>query len=286
MGERFERINYFKGMFMEAEDWQREQRYQLEKRRFHNRYLHTPGVAFGCLGNMKVTVVPEGNALTVAPGYAIDGSGNDLYLPEPMELKLPHLREYNPPVTLYVALRYNEREVDMRENEANPEYSGFAGTVEDTVVELTTQKPDNSERLELARIELPARPKHVKNADDATQPQPGEIDLRHVRGAGARTGTKIGKLSIYDLGDKVLDTKVKVRASSRKLESTNVLIEVIRGDAVQPMYIAHVESEDGVRIQWWIDCQREKGASEYMLNIKNYSGGLTTVICRVFRIRI
>ena len=59
----------------------------MEKRRYHNKYLHTPGVVFGCLEDLNVTITGEGTALTIAPGYAIDGEGRDLFLPEPKEQK-------------------------------------------------------------------------------------------------------------------------------------------------------------------------------------------------------
>ena len=40
----FKRINFFEGFFTTDEDWNAAEAYHLEKRRLHNRVLHTPGV--------------------------------------------------------------------------------------------------------------------------------------------------------------------------------------------------------------------------------------------------
>ena len=49
MQEGFQRINYFKGFFIQAEDLQKAQKYHMEKRKLHNRFLHTSGIVRGCL---------------------------------------------------------------------------------------------------------------------------------------------------------------------------------------------------------------------------------------------
>jgi hypothetical protein len=284
----FERVNFFKGLFLQAEDWQREQEYHKEKRRFHNKYLHTPGVAFGCLSDMKVTSSGEGTSLMVAPGYAIDGEGNDLYLSKAKEIKLPPLQSFHPPTTVYIALRYNEKEVDMRVNEANPQYSGYAFTAEGIVLEITPAQPDNNLRIELGRIELSENPEYIRNAVDIDNPEPDEIDLRHVPGAGARTEVREKELTLSDLGVKVLDTTIQVRSSTRRLEATNVLIEKMDKEKPQPMYVVHVQAMDSARIQWWTECSlnKDNGTYEYTLYIRNYSSQTTPVMCRVFRMRI
>jgi hypothetical protein len=284
----FERLNFFKGLFLQAEDWQREQGYHKEKRRFHNKYLHTPGVAFGCLDDLKVVTSPEGTSLIVSPGYAIDGEGNDLYLSKAKEIKLPPIQSFHPPTTVYIALRYNEKEVDMRVNEANPQYSGYAFTAEGIVLEVTPAQPDNNIRIELARIELSENPELIRNAVDISNPGPDEIDLRYVRGAGARAGTRHRDLTLSDLGTRVMDTTIQVRPENRKQEETIVLIEELEKDTPQPMYLVHVQSMDSARIQWWIECTPEEDSdvTEYTLHIKNYANHSTTVMCRVFRMRI
>jgi len=161
----FQRVNFFKGLFMKTEDWKKEQQYHMEKQRFHNKYLHTPGVVPDCLERLRVTVSETGNKLIIAPGYAIDGEGRDLYVPEPKEIDIPDLQSFNPPTTIYIAIRYAENPQDKRENETNPMYSGYAYLSEDPQVEITSQEPDNHENIELARVRLSENAGRIRNAD-------------------------------------------------------------------------------------------------------------------------
>ena len=64
----FKRINFFKGFFTQAEDWQSAQEYHIEKRKIHNRFLHIPGIVYGCLDNLNVTATEDGTALYIGPG--------------------------------------------------------------------------------------------------------------------------------------------------------------------------------------------------------------------------
>ncbi len=282
----FERLNFFKGLFVQAEDWQKEQLYHIEKRRFHNKYLHTPGVAFGCLGDLKVTVNADGTALEIAPGYAIDGEGHDLYLPEKRILEIPALSSFNPPITIFITIRWNKREEDMRVNDANPQYSGYAYITEDSIIELSPKEPDNHIRIELGRVTLSADAAHIKNAIEPFDPQTDELNLTNVPGAGARAGTQRKEYTLHDLGVKVMDATIQVRGSEKKEDDTNVLIERVAKDIPPPMYIVHVQSMDDSPVQWWIECSPQEEAVEYILHIKNLSSTDTTAVSRVFRMKI
>lgn len=44
MDTAFQRLNFFTGFFTTADDWNQGQEYHLEKRKLHNRGLHTAGV--------------------------------------------------------------------------------------------------------------------------------------------------------------------------------------------------------------------------------------------------
>src|SRR3979411_2197830 len=67
----FKRINFFEGFFTTGEDWNAAEAYHLEKRRLHNRVLHTPGVVPVVGGGLRVMARGRGDlSLEVAPGYA------------------------------------------------------------------------------------------------------------------------------------------------------------------------------------------------------------------------
>lgn len=70
------RLNYFNGLFLQAEDFQAEQDYHLEQQRRHNRLLHTPGIAGE--NSLTVTARVGETVITVSPGTAIDREGRQL----------------------------------------------------------------------------------------------------------------------------------------------------------------------------------------------------------------
>ena len=329
----FRRINFFKGLFMKTEDWQREQEYHMEKQRFHNKYLHTPGVVFNCLEGLRLSVSEKDNTLTVAPGYAIDGEGRDLYVPEAKEILIPDLQSFNPPTTIYISISYNENLEDRREDTTNPMYSGYACVTEDTKIEITREKPDNYHSIQLGHVCLSENPSRIRNpgipsaapgkavipatsavrakSKKAVEPAAAKTGIRPIvkRGApavaiedltpldeliltevpeaGAMTRSRTSGFSLSQLGVKLVDTKVTVMAGNRKQEGTNVLIEQYPKEITPPMYMVFVQSLDGVRTRWSIECTgNHKGSLDYTLHIRNESNRTTMVMCRVYRVRI
>src|SRR5258708_10292509 len=80
----FKRINFFEGFFTTDEDWNAAEAYHLEKRRLHNRVLHTPGVVPVAGGGLTVQARGRGDlSFEGAPCYGIDGRCNELLLRHP-----------------------------------------------------------------------------------------------------------------------------------------------------------------------------------------------------------
>jgi hypothetical protein len=289
-------------------------------------------VVFNCLEGLKVSVSDKGDALKVAPGYAIDGEGRDLYVPEAKEILIPDLQSFNPPTTVYISLRYNESFYDRREDAANPMYSGHAYVSEETVIEITHEKPDNYHGIELGQVRLSENPGRIRNAETPGGPgkavvpaKPGgsgrrkaavvpaagmtglrlataprfpadkleetkpldQLDLTRVPEAGAMTRTRSNALSLSDLGEKLIDTRVLVIEGNRKQEDTNILIEQYPKKLTPPMYLVSVQSLDGVRTRWSVEStENDEGSLDYTLHIRNESNRTTTIMCRVYRLRI
>ncbi|MCM3871603.1 MAG: hypothetical protein ND895_13040 [Pyrinomonadaceae bacterium] len=97
------RNRFFTGKFMTVEDLTAEQEYVREKQKRHNRYLHGFGVVFG------LEVSKSGSAVVISTGLAIDCQGNEIVVPEPLELELPG-RDLGS--TLFLSISYIERETD------------------------------------------------------------------------------------------------------------------------------------------------------------------------------
>lgn len=85
---RLVRPNYFDGKLMTAADFRAEQNYQRDARWLHNRMLH----GYGIVAGLEVGMDESANGatqITVAPGYALDGWGREIVLPEPFSVFLP-----------------------------------------------------------------------------------------------------------------------------------------------------------------------------------------------------
>jgi len=74
MADQTKRMNYFDRQFLRASDFQVEQAYHLDRRRRHNRLLHTNGVAEG------LDVSGSNKTFTVTNGTAIDVDGQEIVL--------------------------------------------------------------------------------------------------------------------------------------------------------------------------------------------------------------
>jgi hypothetical protein len=98
-----QRVNYFTGKLLTAEDLQSEQAYHVGRARRHNVAFHAAGVVEG-LG-----VTCTGGKVVVAAGLALDCVGREISVPEEAKLGLPGVR--GPRV--YVLLGYAERGVDF-----------------------------------------------------------------------------------------------------------------------------------------------------------------------------
>lgn len=282
MKDGFKRLNFFKGFFTQAEDWQAAQQYHIEKRKIHNRFLHIPGIVYGCLDNLNVTATEDGTALYIGPGYAIDGEGRDLYLPKPDKVSI-NPQDYIPPVTVYVVISDGQEKIDLRPNAANPEYSGHAFIKEWPKVEITTDLPDNYHVIELARIRLSKGATRVKNPEDTDNPGPNQVDLRYIKRAGATTRP----VKLEDIGKIVKEGEISVVPSSEAIplkEDTSVLIEKIRGENAHRFYLASVYPVEEGRVLWRIESIFGKDTVEYRLFFKNFHKKTASVKFRVYKL--
>jgi len=180
----FKRINFFKGFLTTEKDWNDAERYHIDKRRLHNRMLHSPGIVYGYAGDLKVTARARGDlSVEVQPGYAIDGMGNDLMIFD-AAIRNINLEEFRLPQTIYVVLRYYEELTDFIAYKENLEYKGHRRVLESCRVELSQTEPDITREVELARIYLEKGVQRVRDARDPADPKPNEIDLRYTPRGG------------------------------------------------------------------------------------------------------
>lgn len=180
----FKRINFFKGFLTTEHDWNSAEEYHIEKRKLHNKVMHSPGVVKGYGGEMRVVARSRGDlSVEVQAGYAIDGQGNDLVLWDAV-IKNINPEEYRLPQTLYFVVRFAEELTDFIAYKENLEYKGHRRVLERTTVEVSQTEPDISREVELARVYLEKGATRIRDARDAADPRANEIDLRFVPLAG------------------------------------------------------------------------------------------------------
>src|SRR5437879_3775515 len=145
----FKRINFFEGFFTTDEDWNAAEAYHLEKRRLHNCVLHTPGVVPVEAGGLKLTARGRGDlSFEVAPGYGIDGRGNELVLRDPA-VKVIEADKLKLPQTVYVAIKYFEEPTDFIAYKENPRFKGHRRIEEKVKIEVMAREPDGVEAVEM-----------------------------------------------------------------------------------------------------------------------------------------
>src|SRR5882762_9505743 len=179
----FKRINFFKGFLTTEKDWNDAERYHIDKRRLHNRMLHS-GIVMGYAGDLKVSARARGDlSVEVQPGYAIDGMGNDLMIFD-ATIRNINLEEFRLPQTIYIVLRYYEELTDFIAYKENLEYKGHRRVLESCRVELSQTEPDIMREVELARIYLEKGVQRVRDARDPADPKANEIDMRYTPRGG------------------------------------------------------------------------------------------------------
>jgi hypothetical protein len=196
----FKRINFFRGFMTTEQDWNDAESYHIEKRKLHNRLHHAPGVVPHHAGGLRVSARGKGElAVEIASGYAVDGQGNDILLPEtdiraitPSDFKLPN--------TVYVVAKYIEEFTDFIAYKENLEFKGHRRVAERCRIDVEVVEPDINKEVELCRIYLEPGVRRITEPKDPDNPKANEIDRRFVPMAGY-VGTNLQPATIRDVID-------------------------------------------------------------------------------------
>lgn len=192
----FKRINFFKGFLTTEKDWNDAERYHIDKRRLHNKMMHSAGIVYGFSSDLRVSARARGDlSVEVQPGYAIDGMGNDLMIHD-ATIRNINLEEFKLPQTIYIVLRYYEELTDFIAYKENLEYKGHRRVLESCKVELSQTEPDIMREVELARIYLEKGVTRVRDARDPANPVANEIDMRYCPRGGMSGSTLPGFLRL------------------------------------------------------------------------------------------
>ncbi len=202
----YKRLNFFRGFRTTEKDWNDSEQYHNEKRKLHNRMMHGPGIVPHALGGLRVSGRGRGElAVEVQSGYAVDGSGHDIFLWEP-EIKQLNPADFKLPTTAYLVVRYIEEFSDFISYKENLDFKGHRRVTESAKVEWIITEPDLHAEVELARVNLTKDVKRIVDAKDPFNPQANELDLRFVPVAGI-VGSFISPSTLWDLMEMIRRSK-------------------------------------------------------------------------------
>lgn len=198
----FKRINFFKGFLTTEKDWNDAERYHVEKRKLHNCAFHAPGVVPGYGDELRVMSRGRGDlSIEIGSGYAIDGQGHDIVVPE-KQIRTLSPSDFKLPATIYIVLRYVEEFDDFIAYRENLDYQGHRRIKEAHKVEFSIVEPDIHTEVELGRVFLEKGARRVTDARDLMAPKPNELDLRFVRRAGV-AGMKLSPMILHRLEEAI-----------------------------------------------------------------------------------
>lgn len=133
------RLNYYNSQFLKETDFNDEQLYHNQMRRFHNRALHTWGIVQG----LEIARVTDTARVTVSPGIAIDRLGQEIVLPNTSDEKA--LDGFAAGAKVYVTIRYADvfdiNDKDTKASQTASEY--YTRWTERPSVNVSDKAPDD-----------------------------------------------------------------------------------------------------------------------------------------------
>ncbi len=199
------RLNYFKGEFLEEKDFTDEQKYHIGMLRLHNKNLHTWGIADG----LDVTFVVGEKKVTIHEGMAIDADGKQIVLNEAKDIDFSASTAKNP---ICITIAYNDD--TLADSRTDTGITGFARRVEDPDIQYPDEPTDASRKLILAEVTL-NNDKTIGNVDKSKKTSAGVVagDLEVNSIAFTLAGT-----------DKSLWPKIKTNTGKLEIDSHNGIL--------------------------------------------------------------
>jgi hypothetical protein len=202
----YRRINFFTGFQTTADDWNDLVKYHVEKHKLHNRLMHGPGIVPNVLGGLKVSARGRADmSVEISPGYAIDGDGNEIYVPEPV-IKTIDPGDFKLPQMVYIVVKYIEELTDFVSYRANLEYKGHRRIAEGFKVDAIITEPDIKREIEVCRVFMTKDVKRITDSKDPADPKENEINRNYVPLAGV-VGSTMDPKALRELADLLAGAK-------------------------------------------------------------------------------
>lgn len=196
-----ERLNYFTGQFLEADDFKAEQEYHIRMRRFGNRVLY---LSAGILdGGFEVQKISD-SEISISSGIGIDAQGRELIIITPLKVEVPIDKKS---MTLNITLEYVEKEAETSSDTfvdtEGISVTGRTRIAETPVVGFPEDANITNDQIKIAKITLDANGKigsidkaerqfaHARFPRDLIvgQGSNGRLSVRHIDGKSHQNDT-------------------------------------------------------------------------------------------------
>jgi len=170
------RLNPYRGLVIDVPTWSAAHDYHNTQRRLHAMGMHRPGIVTGL---EVVGWNPPDGSVVIYPGVAVDHEGHTIIVSEAQRFEV----QTGVAGTLYLVIQYREVSDEMA-------HTG-EGEEPQAVYILEAYRLDGrmdipaEDHIELARIKISGKGAAVVDAQNAHEPLPDEIDLRHRTQAGS-----------------------------------------------------------------------------------------------------
>jgi hypothetical protein len=165
---RLRRVNPYRGLVIDEATWADAHDYHRDHLRLHALAFHSAGIIAG----LEVRPTPsQAGSIDVNAGVALDAEGNMIVVGQDRRVAFDGLE----PGDVYIVVSYLE-------NRVNADADAPRGSPANRIVESykieAQNKPPEEPALELARVRWSSAEAALKQAADAADPRPDEIDLR------------------------------------------------------------------------------------------------------------
>ncbi len=140
----FKRLNYFTSQFLQAEDFQDEQKYHRDKRHLLNCSIHEWGIVQG----LDVSTV-NNQQVSVSIGLAIDKDGQEIILPSAQSLAISG----TPNTSIFITIQYQDVQ-DESDRYQIGDVDNYDRITERPLLQAVTAAPTDGSVIVLARVQL------------------------------------------------------------------------------------------------------------------------------------
>lgn len=257
------KLNYFKGQFLEEDDFKDEQKYHVESQRLHNENLHTWGIVKG----LDVTIGDDKKHLNISKGMAIDKDGKQIVLEKERKIKVSKFSEQS----FYLSVLHKEEQTN------DDERTGKKTRIEEMPdFDQETSKPEDTTKIILAKVIINPETEMIENI---------EMDDRKHAG--------VGQEQIVDKSVPISKMKSNERGGgprsigAKEQEEAEIITITPHQDPSKNhrfFFTSVIPTTQDSGIEWWWQVKNTENQINYILWVKNLSNKTIEYYFKIYEI--